>query len=134
MIIKWSIHSEHLNTYNEKFVWKHLNFIHSVETAFCLMFKNFSTMRQKFFMLCNFWWKNHKMHNINIKRWFLSKLFCKTILQTIFSISSKIQWITNYITLKHTSRLYKSQIKVCMHSLHILTLLRHSYHSIMKNN
>ena len=79
-------------------------------------------MRQRFFMSCNSWWENHEMHDINIKKWSLSKLFCETTLQTIFSILSKTQWITSYITLKHTSKLYKSQIKVCTSSLHINTI------------
>jgi len=41
MMFKRNIHSECLNTYTEKSVWKHLNFICSVKTVFCLMFENF---------------------------------------------------------------------------------------------
>jgi len=41
MMFKSYICSEHLNIYTEKTVQKHLNFVHSAETAFCLMLKNF---------------------------------------------------------------------------------------------
>ena len=39
VIIKKNICSEQLSIYVEKFVQKHLNFVQSVETAFCLTFK-----------------------------------------------------------------------------------------------
>ncbi len=41
MMSKRNICSECLNIYTEKTVQKHLNFIHSAETAFHLMLKNF---------------------------------------------------------------------------------------------
>jgi len=54
MMIKWSIHSEHLNIYNEKSVWKHLNFICSAEMTFHLMFENFLNDEMKIFYVMQF--------------------------------------------------------------------------------
>ena len=41
VIIKRNIHYKQFNIYVEKFVQKHLNFIQSVKTIFCLTLKNF---------------------------------------------------------------------------------------------
>jgi len=41
MMLKRNIYSEHLNIYTEKTIQKHLNFVHSTETVFCLTLKNF---------------------------------------------------------------------------------------------
>jgi len=41
MMLKRNICSGHLNIYTEKTVQKHLNFVHSAETVFHLMLKNF---------------------------------------------------------------------------------------------
>ncbi len=41
MMLKRNICSECLNIYTEKMIQKHLNFVHSAETVFCLMLKNF---------------------------------------------------------------------------------------------
>jgi len=54
MIIKWNIHSECLNTYIEKFIQKHLNFICSVETVFHLMFENFFNDETKILYVMQF--------------------------------------------------------------------------------
>jgi len=54
MIIKWSIHSEYLNIYNEKFIQKHLNFICSTETVFHLMFENFFNDEMKILYVMQF--------------------------------------------------------------------------------
>ena len=51
VIIKKNICSEQLNIYAEKSVQKHLNFVQSTETVFCLTFKNFLT--DKFKILYN---------------------------------------------------------------------------------
>jgi hypothetical protein len=48
MMFKRNICSERLNTYTEKSVWEHLNFIHSVKTAFCLTLKTSLKMKQRF--------------------------------------------------------------------------------------
>jgi len=54
MMIKWSIHFKCLNTYTEKFIQKHLNFICSTETAFCLMFKSFLNDETKILYVMQF--------------------------------------------------------------------------------
>jgi len=54
MIIKQSIHLKYLNTYIEKFIQEHLNFICSTETAFHLMFKNFLNNETKIFYVMQF--------------------------------------------------------------------------------
>jgi len=54
MMIKWSIYFEHLNIYNEKSVQKHLNFICSAETAFCLMSENFFNDEMKILYIMQF--------------------------------------------------------------------------------
>jgi hypothetical protein len=59
MMLKRNICSEHLNIYTEKTVQKHLNFVHSTETVFHLMFKTFLRTKQRFYTSCSFWW-NHK--------------------------------------------------------------------------
>jgi len=54
MMIKWSIHSEHLNIYTEKFIQKHLNFICSTKTVFHLMFENFFNNKTKILYVMQF--------------------------------------------------------------------------------
>ncbi len=54
MMLKRNICSEHLNIYTEKTVQKHLNFIHSAETVFCLMLKNFLKNEAKILYVMQF--------------------------------------------------------------------------------
>jgi len=54
IIIKQSIHLKHLNTYTEKFIQKHLNFIHNTETVFCLMSENFFNDEMKILYIMQF--------------------------------------------------------------------------------
>jgi len=54
MMLKRNICSEHLNIYTEKTVQKHLNFVHSAETAFCLMLKNFLKNEAKILYIMQF--------------------------------------------------------------------------------
>ncbi len=54
MMLKRNICSEHLNTYTEKTVQKHLNFVCSAETAFCLMLKNFLKDKAKILYIMQF--------------------------------------------------------------------------------
>jgi len=54
MMFKRNIHSEHLNTYTEKSVQEHLNFIHSVKTVFCLTLKNFTKDEVKILYIMQF--------------------------------------------------------------------------------
>jgi len=54
MMLKRNICSEHLNIYTEKTVQKHLNFICSAETAFCLMLKNFLKNEAKILYVMQF--------------------------------------------------------------------------------
>ena len=42
-LIKRNLCSECLSIYTEKSIQEHLNFVHSVETVFCLMSENFLT-------------------------------------------------------------------------------------------
>jgi len=54
MMFKRNIHSEHLNTYTEKSIQEHLNFIHSVKTVFCLTLKNFTKDEAKILYIMQF--------------------------------------------------------------------------------
>ena len=54
MMFKRNICSECLNIYTEKSVWEHLNFIHSVKTAFCLMLTNFTKDEAKILYIMQF--------------------------------------------------------------------------------
>jgi len=54
MMLKRNICSEHLNTYTEKTVQKHLNFVHSTETVFHLMLKNFLKDKAKILYIMQF--------------------------------------------------------------------------------
>jgi len=54
MMLKRNICSEHLNIYTEKTVQKHLNFVCSTETAFCLMLKNFLKDKAKILYIMQF--------------------------------------------------------------------------------
>jgi len=54
MMLKRNICSEHLNIYTEKTVQKHLNFVHSAETAFHLMLKNFFKNEAKILYIMQF--------------------------------------------------------------------------------
>jgi len=54
MMLKRNICSEHLNIYTEKTVQKHLNFVHSTETAFCLMSENFLKDEAKILYIMQF--------------------------------------------------------------------------------
>jgi len=54
MMLKKNICSEHLNTYTEKTVQKHLNFVCSAETAFRLMLKNFLKDEAKILYIMQF--------------------------------------------------------------------------------
>jgi len=54
MMLKRNICSEHLNIYTEKTVQKHLNFVCSTETAFCLMLKNFLKDKAKILYVMQF--------------------------------------------------------------------------------
>jgi len=54
MMIKWSIYFKYLNTYTEKFIQKHLNFICSTEMMFCLMFENFFNNETKILYVMQF--------------------------------------------------------------------------------
>jgi len=53
-MLKRNICSEHLNIYTEKTVQKHLNFVHSAETAFRLMLKNFFKDKAKILYIMQF--------------------------------------------------------------------------------
>ncbi len=54
MMLKKNICSEHLNIYTEKTVQKHLNFVHSTETVFCLMSENFLKNKAKILYIMQF--------------------------------------------------------------------------------
>ncbi len=54
MMLKRNICSEHLNIYTEKMIQKHLNFVCSTETAFCLMLKNFLKNKAKILYIMQF--------------------------------------------------------------------------------
>jgi len=54
MMLKRNICSECLNIYTEKTVQKHLNFVHSAETAFCLILKNFLKNEAKILYIMQF--------------------------------------------------------------------------------
>ncbi len=54
MMLKRNIHSECLNIYTEKMIQKHLNFVHSTETAFCLMSENFLKNKAKILYIMQF--------------------------------------------------------------------------------
>jgi len=54
MMLKRNICSEHLNTYTEKTVQKHLNFVRNTETAFRLMLKNFLKDKAKILYIMQF--------------------------------------------------------------------------------
>jgi len=54
MMLKRNICSEHLNIYTEKTVQEHLNFVHSTETVFHLMFKNFLKDKAKILYVMQF--------------------------------------------------------------------------------
>ena len=54
MMLKRNICSEHLNIYTEKTVQKHLNFVHSAETVFHLMLKNFLKNEAKILYIMQF--------------------------------------------------------------------------------
>jgi len=54
MMLKRNICSECLNTYTEKTVQKHLNFVHSTETAFHLMPENFLKNKAKILYVMQF--------------------------------------------------------------------------------
>jgi len=53
-MFKRNICSECLNTYTEKSVQEHLNFIHSVKTVFCLTLKNFTKDEAKILYIMQF--------------------------------------------------------------------------------
>jgi len=54
MMLKRNICSEHLNIYTEKMIQKHLNFVHSTETVFHLMLKNFFKNKAKILYVMQF--------------------------------------------------------------------------------
>ena len=54
MMLKRNICSEHLNIYTEKTIQKHLNFVHSAETVFCLMSENFLKNKAKILYIMQF--------------------------------------------------------------------------------
>jgi len=54
MMSKRNICSEHLNIYTEKMIQKHLNFVHSTETAFHLMSENFLKNKAKILYIMQF--------------------------------------------------------------------------------
>jgi len=54
MMLKRNICSEHLNIYTEKTIQKHLNFVHSAETVFCLMSENFLKNKAKILYVMQF--------------------------------------------------------------------------------
>ena len=54
VIIKKNICSEQLNIYAEKFEQKHLNFVQSIETAFCLTSENFLINKFKILYVMQF--------------------------------------------------------------------------------
>jgi len=54
MMLKRNICSECLNIYTEKTVQEHLNFVHSAETVFYLMLKNFFKDEAKILYIMQF--------------------------------------------------------------------------------
>jgi len=54
MMLKRNICSERLNIYTEKMIQKHLNFVHSTETVFCLMSENFLKNKAKILYIMQF--------------------------------------------------------------------------------
>ncbi len=115
--------------------YKSISTLYTVQRqCFIWCSKTFLRMKQKFYTSCSFWWKNHEMHDINIRKLSLLRISYKSTSSTTFSILLKIWWIVNYIMCRHTSRLYRSQIKVCTLLQSISALWKCSWHHTMRNS
>jgi hypothetical protein len=122
MMLKKNICLKCLKIYTEKTVQKHLNFVCSVETVFHLMSENFLKNEAKILYIMQFWWENHEMHDINIRKLFLLRISHESTSSTIFSILLKIWWIISCIMHRHTLRLYRSWVKVHTFAAYLSTL------------
>jgi hypothetical protein len=70
---------------------------------------------------CSFWWENHKMHDINIRKLSLLRISHESTSSTTFSILLKTQWIVSCIMHRHTLRLYRSKSKCARFAAYLST-------------
>ncbi len=153
MMLKRNIHSEHLNIYTEKTVQKHLNFVHSTETAFCLMLKNFLKDEAKILYIMQFlmrkpqnaWYQHQKTVPFENISWeyFINYLLnlvkdsvncqlhnVQTYTETVQKLSQSVHTFAAYLsTLKVQLMLYNEKQLI----MHFFTKLQSEIRKILLN-
>jgi len=153
MMLKRNICSEHLNTYTEKTVQKHLNFVRSTETAFRLMLKNFLKDKAKILYIMQFlmrepqdtWYWHQKIVSLENISWkyFINYLLnlvkdsvnhqlhnAQTYTKAVQKLSQSVHAFAAYLdTLKAQLMLYNEKQLI----MHFFTKLQSEIRKILLN-
>ncbi len=153
MMLKRNICSECLNIYTEKTVWEHLNFVHSAETAFCLMLKNFLKNEVKILYVMQFlmrepwdaWYQHQKTVPLENISWeyfinYLLNLVEDSVNHQLHNAQTYIKTVQKSGQSVHTFAVYLSTLKVQLMSynekqliMHFFTRLRSEIRKILLN-
>ncbi len=140
MMLKRNICLKHLNIYTEKTVQKHLNFIHSAETVFCLMLKNFLKNEAKILYVMQFlmrkswdaWYQHQKTVSFENISW---EYFINYLLNFVEDLMNhqlhNVQTYTKAVQKSdqsvHTFTVYLSTLKVQLTSYNEKQLIMHFF-------
>ncbi len=139
-MLKRNICSEHLNIYTEKTVQKHLNFVHSAETAFCLMLKNFFKDKAKILYIMQFlmrklqdaWYWHQKIVSLENISWeYFINYFLNFVKDSVNHQLHNVQTYTEAVQKLsqsvHTFAAYLSTLKVQLMSYNEKQLIMHFF-------
>ncbi len=140
MMLKRNICSEHLNIYTEKTVQKHLNFIHSAETAFHLMSENFLKNKAKILYVMQFlmrepqnaWYQHQKTVSLENISWeyfinYLLNLVKDSVNHQLHNVQTYIKTVQKLSQSVHTFAAYLSTLKVQLMSYNEKQLIMHFF-------
>ena len=140
MMLKRNICSEHLNIYTEKTVQKHLNFVCSAETAFCLMSENFLKNKAKILYIMQFlmrkswdaWYQHQKTVSLEDISWkyfinYLLNLVEDSVNHQLHNAQTYTEAVQKLGQSVHTFAAYLSTLKVQLMSYNEKQLIMHFF-------
>ena len=139
-MLKRNIHLKHLNTYTEKTIQKHLNFVCSTETAFCLMLKNFLKDKAKILYVMQFlmresqdaWYQHQKTVPFENISWeyfinYLLNFVKDSVNHQLHNAQTYTEAVQKLSQSVHTFAAYLSTLKVQLMSYNEKQLIMHFF-------
>jgi len=140
MMLKRNIRSERLNIYTEKTVQKHLNFVCSTETAFCLMPENFLKNEAKILYIMQFlmrepqdaWYQHQKTVPLEDTSWeyfinYLLNLVEDSVNHQLHNAQAYTEAVQKPSQSVHTFAAYLSTLKMQLISYNEKQLIMHFF-------